>query len=984
MTSNVQPLDLGANYTLKRIALLHTSQAGYVTFQIDKSAILSGGNNQGKSSALRAIKFFLLPEVNLNDMERKFAFVGKNGPYDTPSSFKHYFPKSRSFIILEGENTAGPYCQVLHQGRETFSYDRIFVPVAYSEIEPIFWINDEGNLGQGTPTKCTYTEAWHKLKAMGGVRITGRAALREALYTRETPTNSDSRYCLFPIPGKATDAHVESLRALLNLVFGVNKEHLPLAIATLIDQSLSGGSDDKIQIDLARITDEYQDLKGQDEHLRTLRRLQPDWKQLQNLTSQFHILHEDLKRRYVSSYAQATHLKDKATREYAPINIRNDELLTQNKGIRGELGEAKEQKSIIVGQLKDRRERLAQIQQKQRQYADLRGQYASIEVLETDDDIISYLRTDEQGGLTAVKGRLKAAKSAEEMQAKLEEDNQRRAVVVEQIKQQEGALKQDVDPLLDQMSTESAAVLLSLNQKLANVRVDIDPDERKIIERFGHLFSEGHGQLQIKQVSIPDVRYQAYCPNEAADTEEALLASLRKERGNLDGEIQAATRFLASSAADRLEAVAKLQDEIREIEQDISVLRAGEPLKQQAEADAKSVMEAEGELEKAEGVLSSINGRYLVNKGDLEKVSEQVLRLQDGMREAAASIQELKRIATHSGQLLKEPAEGTHTLAPEVDVDPKVLSSETGAMSGDVNTLMRLRDDAYQHAKLLSDANIGNTESLSDGTIKIGSSEYDEVYRIYAGEFNNIDGLDKKWRQAVAAHNHTTSTQMKVIQKMESAVDTFGASINDEVAGVRISDLEAFQVSLVTDERFSSLCSDLRKQDSPTATDTMLSEDFYNRLQGFCDDFLATRAGQARLDMTKIIKDVEFAYQKGGVFERKPQSDGTTSMINAIMLSVLMNRMTPNDVSIRMPIMFDEAGTIDKRNFPALVRSVEEHGYALFAASPDLTMVLARSIGVHHNLSLFLLAEEDIVAPNCEAIYRDNADIMKRLTAMEA
>ncbi|RLA39683.1 MAG: hypothetical protein DRR42_26855, partial [Gammaproteobacteria bacterium] len=128
----------------------------------------------------------------------------------------------------------------------------------------------------------------------------------------------------------------------------------------------------------------------------------------------------------------------------------------------------------------------------------------------------------------------------------------------------------------------------------------------------------------------------------------------------------------------------------------------------------------------------------------------------------------------------------------------------------------------------------------------------------------------------------------------------------------------------------------------------------------------------------------EFAYQKGGVFERKPQSDGTTSMINAIMLSVLMSRMTPNDVSIRMPIMFDEAGTIDKRNFPALVRSVEEHGYALFAASPDLTMVLARSIGVHHNLSLFLLAEKDIVAPNCEAIYRDNADIMKRLTAMEA
>jgi len=984
MTSNVQALDLGANYALKRIALLHSSQAAYVTFPIDQSATLSGGNNKGKSSALRAIKFFLLPEVNLNDMERKFAFVGKNGSYDTPSSFKHYFPTNRSFLILEGENTAGPYCQVLHQGRERFSYDRIFVPVTYEEIENIFWHNDEtANGGQGSPTECTHAQAWEKLKAMGGIRINTRASLRDALYTRETPTNSETRYCMFPIPGKATDAHVESLRALLNLVFGVSKDHLPLAVATLIDQSLSGSSDDKIQIDLARITDEHQLLLGQDKHLRTLRHLQPEWKELQSLTVQFHVLHEDIKKRYATRYAQAAHLKEKATREYAPVSEQQSDLSVAHKKIGGEISEAKTQRSIIAGQLTERRRRLAQAQKHQRQYCDLRGQYASLEGLDTDDDIIRYLKTDEQGGLSAVQGRLKAAKSAEEMKAQQNQNIQRRAVVVEQIMQLQGALQEDVVPLLDQVDPEAAGVLVSLNPRLANVRVDIEPDDRVSIDRFGHLFSEAHGQLQIKGVSIPGVRHQPYCPADATSAAQSQLASLRKERGNLDGEIQSASKFLGSSAADRLEQVAQLEDEIKEIEGDISVLRAGEPLKQQGEDDARLVAEGENELEKAESELTRINTQFTSSKGALEKVDAEVLRLQEGMEKAVAATKDLKRIATQSSQLLREPLEGPSQLPPGTDVDPMALHKETEAISTDVSELMQLRDGAYQYARRLSDAEISNTESLSDGTIKLGTKEYDDIYRIYAGEFDNIDGLDKKLRQAVAAHNHTTSTQMKIIQKMESAVKSFGDAINAEVAGVKISDLDSFQVKLVTEDRFSALCRDLKKRDAPTASDTMLSEDFYNGLQAFCTEFLATRAGQARMDMTKIIKDVEFIYQKNGVSEKTPQSDGTTSMVNAILLSILMRRMTPSDVKIRMPIMFDEAGTIDHNNFPALVKSVEEHGYALFAAAPNLSMVMARDIGVHHNLSLFLLTDQDLVAPECEAIYRDNADIMKRLIAVE-
>ena len=96
-------------YVLRRLVFVNSSQSAYITLPIDTSAGLFGTNNAGKSSSLRAVKFFLLPEVNLNDMGRKFSFRGPTGDYETAESFKHYFGSNRSFIICEGENPAGSY-----------------------------------------------------------------------------------------------------------------------------------------------------------------------------------------------------------------------------------------------------------------------------------------------------------------------------------------------------------------------------------------------------------------------------------------------------------------------------------------------------------------------------------------------------------------------------------------------------------------------------------------------------------------------------------------------------------------------------------------------------------------------------------------------------------------------------------------------------------------------------------------------------------
>src|SRR5213080_1639148 len=129
-------------FKMKQIVLVNSGAYCYTKVRIDQHTALLGDNNKGKTSMLNALKFFLLPEENLHDCERKFGFKSTKGHYSREATFGFYFPERNSFMVLEAENPHGPFCIILNMGTKQYSYERTAVPVPYSEIEHLFWNHD--------------------------------------------------------------------------------------------------------------------------------------------------------------------------------------------------------------------------------------------------------------------------------------------------------------------------------------------------------------------------------------------------------------------------------------------------------------------------------------------------------------------------------------------------------------------------------------------------------------------------------------------------------------------------------------------------------------------------------------------------------------------------------------------------------------------------------------------------------------------------
>jgi len=124
---------LPSTISYKPCRILYYNSCKYTFFEthLDKNTILFGNNNAGKTSFLNGLQFFLLPEVNFNNIDNKFNFKKK---YTSEDSFKYYFPTNHSFIIAEFENAFGRFLQVIFSGRNQLEYARIFTKESYESV----------------------------------------------------------------------------------------------------------------------------------------------------------------------------------------------------------------------------------------------------------------------------------------------------------------------------------------------------------------------------------------------------------------------------------------------------------------------------------------------------------------------------------------------------------------------------------------------------------------------------------------------------------------------------------------------------------------------------------------------------------------------------------------------------------------------------------------------------------------------------------
>ena len=203
-----------------------------------------------------------------------------------------------------------------------------------------------------------------------------------------------------------------------------------------------------------------------------------------------------------------------------------------------------------------------------------------------------------------------------------------------------------------------------------------------------------------------------------------------------------------------------------------------------------------------------------------------------------------------------------------------------------------------------------------------------------------------------------------MIENVEGIITNFVKGINDELKTYQISNLSSVELIAELHPQYIDMVKTFRRIGS--RTDELLSEAFYKQIADFQSNFYIRNPG--KIDLAKIIEKISYQFELNDVIEDTPQSNGTNCMVNSVLLALLLNRMVPEDLNLTMPVVFDEVGSLDEKNFQEILKVMEEHGLYLFAANPEQNGVIASVLDVYHNLSVFK-ATDVLVQGKAEAIY---------------
>ncbi|GAA4649874.1 hypothetical protein GCM10023116_21550 [Kistimonas scapharcae] len=266
-------------------------------------------------------------------------------------------------------------------------------------------------------------------------------------------------------------------------------------------------------------------------------------------------------------------------------------------------------------------------------------------------------------------------------------------------------------------------------------------------------------------------------------------------------------------------------------------------------------------------------------------------------------------------------------------------------------------------------------------SVEINSGEFREAYNRFFTEFHNLDMYEQELSDKIKKHNANTSREISLLEQINSGIEAFANEINQSFSGVKVSNLQSVELRVQKHQGFTTLMGDVAR--FRTDIDSLASDSFYDRLRSFSDNYLQKGRKRGLLDIENIVTGVEYIYGFDGRKEKTQQSNGTTIMINTVVLSILLDKLTSGDLKMRMPVIFDEAAAIDERNLPALHGIVQRVGLTLLAATPHFQMHIGNSLGHWHYLFDQKVTDTDQIGDKCTTIYHKEGEYLKRIEPIE-
>lgn len=964
----------GDLYKVQRLVMVNSGSAAYVEIPIDQTAALLSKNNKGKTSALNALKLFLLPEVNFKSCESKFGFSSGGTVYTGLESFNYYFPSPTSFIILEATNIQGDFCIVLHQNpKEELGYSRIAVPESYDVIRHFFWeSNVPENQGMGRhPIGFSLSDVQQNLLKLKGITLTDQESIRAALYTRVSPTKPDTRFCLMPLVQQPKAPMMRSIKALLQLSFdikGADTKSLPLAIANIIDCDVSTGRD-PINIDFKKIQADRQRLRQDANHIHNVKGHRDDWYSLVKAYQSYGVLERRWKNECSRIEQSIQILQSECQPRYLEAQSKHEKIKSEMSNIQSIL---REKRGDVSSKKGERKPIERDVQKLEKSVALAECVIAREKPLHTDDPLkvavhLSSIKVELESELFRLKNKTKASD-------RLQELIRSKPSILARISSLEARLESNDASLLSFLDSKSSTVLNSLNSNFKRIKVRPMEQQIRAIDDFAELFSKGESSLnfcgeEIENTPIQDFHADSLRAELEKELKEAKELNQRNEK-----EISELNIFLKAGAPLTASIIENKENEIKEVEEEIKALNGYTRDKEDLDEKKIELASVDAKIDRLETEISESSGELLTLSGNEENARQSFELIRQDM-------DKIKTVDTQL-QTTKRFVAGVY----EPGLSKSTISSTDIFQAGELSDALKRLDDTHveyqeqrqaslSHFRILISANIITIDPNLAHRTDLESMDFFDAYQKLRSEFDNIETKEKEHLSQVRNHNHETSVEISMLDSMARAISNFEDKINAELNAIKISNLSGVSIEIKTLDGFNTLRRELANHG--TTSDQLMNDSFYERLSDFCEKYLTEGSGYGKLDLEKIIREVRFIYEINGKRESTSQSNGTNGMVNAVLLAILMRRLVPEDVTFTIPVVFDEIGSLDEDNLPELRRVVEENHFVLLVANPNNNGYIAQHIGRWHDIYLHRLSEGEAVS-KCFAIYLADTESLQK------
>lgn len=962
-------LDLASEYKINEIVFINSGSSHYVRLPVNHHAALLSDNNSGKTSTLSALKLFLLPEENFKDSQHKFNFSSGGKFYSDVDSYQYYFPGSESFIICSAENPRGKFSWILYRTTD-LGYERIAVPCSYDDMAHLFWSDDsDKNEGAGqlqSEISITYIKKKLLSKEYGGVHFNKRASIGETIYTRASAAQDNTRFGLLPMAKKFSASSVNTVKALLGIAFSLSDASttsLPDAIGSIIDgMGLSAVKEDGIILDLDNALDEWQSLKDTDSHLNKVDALKNKWAALQLKRDEYFTLKNEtkalfeplvhtvntensIKQEQLSELNERTHKAEREYNEHSESHNLAKNAHQQSVSDRDSIQKILEQtieKRVLAENT--RKEILPLCSEKDKSDA------AIIELLKTSkvdlEEEIKHLNGEADTNIrltqliSEIKDKKKSIVEIENMLADLGKGTS----------------------FLGELTDATASTLLSLNNAFANINPEINDKEKNTIESFADIFNVDDtgvylgGKYICSFSKFDDKRAKVSLTERLT----VLKVKLKRDEDNQAILSRNTTLSVEEREAKRLDC----QSRLKILEAQHTALAGIEVVQQIIKEKESELNSAKEKIESASNTFEEVASKHKYLKAELTARNIELTSFKNELDGLTDSINKINQIANNSNRLLDYQS----TLNTHVD-DIKSYDKVS------VNKIITLLDDVLSQTKAASlattsllkellDQNIIDYEPESRYADVMSNTSFETYYSSLDTLFANLDKQRESYSERLQAHNNTAAMSSTMIENVKNIVESFIDGINHQLSGYRISNLD--NVKLIADlhPQYESMVKALGTISGQT--DSLLDKEFYIRISEFQNTFYIRKTG--KIDISKIIEKLHYGFDVNGKRETIPQSNGTNSMVNAVLLAILLKKMVPEDLHLTIPVIFDEVGSLDERNLKEVLKVMNDNGLVLFAANPESTGVIANVLDTYHDLSIFKAIDVEVQG-KAESIY---------------